>query len=203
MATPAPTRRIVRERRSGAVWAGVVLVVAAVVALGIGGLTLNAAQALEVATAEGRAVVGNEITFDAESGERYVILLAPEPGATDFVEERIARLKCEVTDESGTTTQLDTSSVSVRSTTSVGTIATTFTASGPVEVHCEWTSGAPTRGIYSVARERGATRTTGYVLSGLGIIVGLAGAAALVVGFRGRQVIQAIPSADGSDSSPS
>lgn len=203
MATPTPTRRIVRERRSGAVWTGVVLVVAALIALGIGGLTLNAAQALEVATAEGRARVGSEITFDAEAGQSYVILLTPDPGTTNFVEDRIAHLKCEVTDESGTTTQLDTSSVSVRSTTSVGTIATTFTAAGPVEVNCDWAPGGPGSGSYSIAREREATRTTGYAFSGLGVVLGLAGAAALVVGFRGRQVIQAIPSADGSGSAPS
>ena len=183
-----------RARRQGAVATGAALAVASVVALVVGFVLIGATQAIEVAAAEGRARVGNAVSFDADA-RTYVVIFTPDPGTEPFVGDRLAQLDCVATYGDGTVDEIDTRSTAERTTTSIGTVAATFDGrEGTVEVRCEWRRGSGlSSGSYSVAVRHTKARLAAYGAIGLGTAAGIAAAVALTIGFRGRQVVVDLP----------
>jgi hypothetical protein len=185
-----PTRRIVTVRDGRALRWGWAAIGLGIVLVAIGGLVGVGSQVLQVASAEGRARVGNPVTFDARQGTTYAITLIPDPTTADFVEERVGQLGCRVEHPDGDAEPLDASSSAVRTSTSIGVYATDFEGrGGPTTVVCEWERSG-LGGSYAVARTHTATRWIGTgVLLG-GIVLGLAGVGLLVRGYRGRPQVQ-------------
>ncbi len=190
--TPAPTRRIVTVRNTRALRLGWVGIGVGVVLVVIGATVGWGSQALQVATAEGRAQVGNPIRFDADDGTTYAITVIPEPTTGDFVEDRISQLGCTVEHPDGTTQTLNPSAASVRTSTSVGVFAADFDGrGGATTVTCAWERG-DLGSFYAVAKTHRVTRYIGTGVLVGGILIGLAGVSALVVGYRGKPELQAI-----------
>lgn len=194
-----PTRRIVTVRDGRSLRWGWAAIGLGIVLVAIGGLVGVGSQVLQVASAEGRARVGNPVTFDARQGTTYAITLIPDPTTADFVEERVGQLGCRVEHPGGATESLDASSSTVRTSTSVGVYATDFEGrGGETTVRCEW-GRSDLGGSYAVARTHTATRWIGTGLLLGGVVLGIAGAGLLVRGYRGRPQVQEIgPDGPGS-----
>lgn len=191
--TPVPTRRIVTVRNERTIRAGAAAVVLGIALVAIGSVVTAGSQALQVARAQGRAEVGNPIAFDAEAEATYAITVIPEPTTSDFVEDRIAQLGCEVEHADGTTEVLDPSSADVRTSTSFGIFATDFSGrAGPTTVRCEWEGPSDLGSYYAVAETHRATRYLGTGSIVAGIVIGLVGVGALIRGYRGRPELQDI-----------
>lgn len=197
-ATPVPTRRIVTVRRAGALRWGWACVGVGILLVAVGALIGTGSQALQVATAKGRAQVGNPVTFDADEGKTYAITVIPEPTTGDFVEERISQLGCAVEHPDGTTEALDASSAEVRTSTSIGIFAVDFEGrGGSTTVRCEWEGPSDLGSFYAVARANRATRYVGTGILLGGLAVGLVGVGLVIRGYKGKPELQDIdPPAD-------
>lgn len=190
---PVPTRRIVTVRNTRAIGIGWMLILVGVVLVVIGAAVGFGSQALQLAAAEGRAQVGNPVTFDAEDGATYAITVIPEPTTGDFVEDRISQLACEVRHPKGEPQTLDPSSADVRTSNSLGVFATDFEGrSGETTVLCTWEGPSDLGSYYAVAKTHRATRYVGTGALVGGIVIGLVGVALLVRGYRGRPELQDI-----------
>jgi hypothetical protein len=187
---PAPTRRIVTVRRQRPLRFGIAGVAVGLLAIVGGALLVSAEQAVQVAAAEGRARVGNPVTFDADERE-YAITLTPDPLVGQLTEDRIGQLDCAVEHPDGTTEQLDPSSAAVRTSTSVGVFAAAFDGrGGPTAVTCTWRGAGASGGSYSVGRTQEAVQIAGIVALVAGVVLLIAGSWAMVVGYRGRPEVQ-------------
>jgi hypothetical protein len=195
--TPPPaTRRVVRtERRQGPFRAGVILCVAGLAALVAGGLLLTGTQAAEVLGATGRAEVGSPITFDAEARRYALVYVRGELDSEQFIERAVTNLTCTVTAEDGSTQTVRGSRQTTASETEFGSSIGSFDAvAGRTEVLCTWIQDPG--GLlqnYAVAPQRTAAEIASYVLLGLGVLLGVIGAVLLVIGIRGRAVIERRP----------
>jgi hypothetical protein len=189
-AAPVPSRRIVTVRRQRPLRLGIAGVVVGLIALCTGAVLVSGEQAVQVATAEGRARVGNPVTFDAAERE-YAITLTPDPLLGQLTEDRIGQLDCAVEHPDGTTEDLDASSAAVRTSTSVGTFAASFDGrGGPTTVSCDWRGAGATGGSYSVGRSQRAVQVVGIVALVAGVVLLIAGSWAMVIGYRGRPEVQ-------------
>ena len=187
-----PTRRIVTVRDGRSLRWGWAAIGVGIVLVAIGALVGVGSQVLQVASAEGRARVGNPVTFDARQGTTYAITLIPDPTTADFVEERVGQLACRAEHPGGAAEALDADSSAVRTSTSVGVHATDFDGrGGETTVRCEW-GRSDLGGSYAVARTHTATRWIGTGVLVGGIAIGLAGVGLLVRGYRGRPEVQEI-----------
>ena len=190
-AAPTPTRRIVTVRNTRALRTGWVLVGIGVVALVAGAALSTASQAWQLATADGRARVGNPVTFDAGEGATYAITLIPDPPAGEFVEDRIQQLGCEVVHPGGDVEEVDAASAEIRTSTSVGIFATDFEGrGGPTTVTCRWTGPSDLASSYTVAESHRATRYVGTGALVGGLLLALIGVGVVLKGYRGRPEIQ-------------
>jgi hypothetical protein len=191
--SPTATRRVVRnERRQGPLRAGLVLCVVGLGSLVGGGLLLTGTQAAEVLAATGRAEVGSPITFDAEARRYALVFIRGEADTEQFIERAVTNLTCAVTAEDGSTQTVKGSRQANADETSFGASIGSFdAAAGRTEVLCTWIRDPG--GIlqnYAVAPERTAAKIASYVLLGLGVLLGIIGAVLLIIGFRGRTVIE-------------
>jgi hypothetical protein len=190
-ATPAPTRRIVTVRRTGAIKLGLALVIGGIALIAVGSVIAVGQQAVQLAAASGRARVGNPIRFDAEEA-RYVVTFVADPIARDFAEDRIQYMDCTVRHADGTE-DLDPASASMRLASSAGVFIDDFRGrGGPTEVTCEWQRNHDVAGSYVVAKSRKSVEIIGTVALVAGILVLIGGISALIVGYRGKQEIQSI-----------
>jgi hypothetical protein len=155
-----------------------------------GALLVSGEQAVQVAAADGRARIGNPITFDADT-RQYAITLTPDPLVGRFTEDRVGQLDCAVEHPDGTTVQLDPSSATVRTSSSVGVSVATFDGrGGPTTVTCAWGGAGATGGSYSIGATQQAVQLAGIVALVAGIVLVIAGAWAMVIGYRGRPEVQ-------------
>jgi len=140
-------------------------------------------QVLQVATADGRALVGNPITVEANDG-RYAITLLPDPTSRDYVEERIAQLDCTVDHGDGTSEDLNPASAKVRTSGVVGVFAADFTGrSGATTVLCTW-SGSDMGSAYAVSRATQGFETAALAALAAGAALTLLAIAAMVSARR-------------------
>ena len=180
-----PTEALTSTKGSGWLRASLVAVSIGFILLVIGGITLAGGQAVQVATADGRAKVGNPVRFEAEAGE-YTITFIAEPTTKDFVEDRIAQMDCAVEQPDGSREELDPGSASVRTSTSVGVFAAKFRGQpGATEVLCEWTGTSDLGGFYTVARSSKTTQTIGIAALVGGVVLLLAGIGGMI---RARRI---------------
>ena len=158
-------------------------------------MLLTGTQAAEVLAASGRAAVGSPISFDAEARTYALIFIRGELDTEQFIDRAITNLTCTVTAEDGSTQTVRGSQQATATETAAGASIGTFDAkAGRTVVLCTWIQDPG--GVlqnYAVAPERTAAKVASYILVGLGILLGLAGAVMVVVGIRGRAVVERRP----------
>ncbi len=174
--------------------AGAILCVVGLAVLAIGALVSLGDQVRQVVAAEGRAPVTDDVTFDAEEAT-YAILLLRNPTGPDYDTTVVTRVECEVSQPDGSTLQVDGDSATVRVETDAGTQLASFEGQpGETTVSCGWDgSRGQTESslgyVFSVAEAGGTARWLGTGLTLGGIAVTLIGVLPVVVGFRGRVVV--------------
>ncbi len=198
MTAPTATRRYVRRvRREGLFRWGLILAAAAIVCFVVGAIVSNASDALEVASAEGRAELSNAITFDATDSTYALTLVDTGPlqgGALD----PIAHMSCTVDNADGSHLDLDPATANVRVESSIGTSIASFDGvPGRTTVRCDVDStfGSTFGYVYSVAEARSASRFVGFAILGVGVLAAIVGAVLIGLGLRGRVVITDVPAA--------
>jgi len=184
-------RRVVTQRRRRPFIAGIRLAVAGVALTIVGSLLLFGNQAVQVLAAEDRASVSTPLRFEAEEGS-YVVLLLPTTVSGGLMGNPVAQLTCDVALADGTTALLRGSRQSSSIETSAGETVGSFDAvAGSTTVTCDFKGSPDTFGYFvAVAPQRNALNVVGVVALVGGILAMLAGVILIVIGVRGRAVIQ-------------
>lgn len=188
-AVPVARMRVITERRRRPFIAGLACCIAGL-GITLGGAALAfATQALEVATAEGRAAVGSPISFQADD-ETYGIILLPEATGVSPDQIPVQNLQCSVMHPDGAAQEVDTASSGSRLETSAGREAGSFEGrAGATTVTCAWRDGHTSPGdFYSVATLSETAHLIGNILLIGGVVVIGVGVVLLVIGIRGRSV---------------
>ena len=186
---PPPSLRVTTERRRRPFIAGLVCAVGGLVITLAGAVVTWSTQALEVATAEGRAQVGNPIEFDAQD-RTYGLILITDLTFAGGDREPVQALDCSVLQPDGSVDEVDTGSQAVRVESDTGTEIGSFHGQdGATTVTCSWSDGRnPIGYFYSVAptHER-AELVANILLIAVVLIMGV-GVVLLIIGIRGRSV---------------
>jgi hypothetical protein len=182
-------------RREGLFRWGLIVAAAAIICFVVGAIVTNASDALEVASAEGRAELSNAITFDAEDETYALTLIDTGPLQGDALDP-IAHMTCTVDNADGSHIDLDPATSNVRVESSIGTSIASFDGvPGRTTVRCDVDStfGSTVGYVYSVAQARTASRFVGLGILGLGVVAAIAAALLIGFGLRGRVVITDVP----------
>lgn len=185
-------RRVVTQRRRRPFIAGIWLATAGVAVTIVGSLLLVGNQAMQVLAAEDRASVPSPLRFEAEEGSYVVLLLPTTVSGGTIAGDPVAQLTCDVALADGTTALLRGSRQSSSVETSAGETVGSFDAvAGPTTVTCDFTGSPDVFGYFvAVAPQRNVLNVVGVVALVSGILALVAGAAFIVIGVRGRAVIQ-------------
>jgi hypothetical protein len=159
-----------------------------------GGLAITAAQTFEVISGS-RADLGSSISFEA-GNERYsLVLIRGEINDSSVTERRAAEVICLAQFADGTQASIDGSKQSSRDETPVGISIGTFAATaGPARVLCDRTDSQ--RLIidrYAVAAEQTTAKYIAYGLLAAGLLAAAAAVGLIIIGVRGRQVVEPAP----------
>ncbi len=190
------TRRVVRtESRRRPLRIGIALGVIGVGLFAAGVITLSATENAEVLGAVDRVAVGSPITYEAEARSYSLVFLRAELDTEAFRRRAVANLRCEVELADGSTALVEGRRQAVYSEFALGSSIGTFDApSGPTTVRCDFVRNPG--GIlqnYAVAPNRQAVKIVGWVLSGVGALLSMIGISLVVIGVRGRPVIERVP----------
>lgn len=185
-------RRVVTQRRRRPFIAGIWLVAAGVAVTIVGSLLVLGNQAVQVLAAEDRASVSTPLRFEAEEGSYVVLLLPTTVGGGQISGDPVAQLTCDVALADGTTALLRGSRQATSIETSAGETVGSFDAvAGPTTVTCDFEGSPDTYGyLVAVAPQRNVLNVLGLVALVGGILAVLAGAVLIVIGVRGRAVIE-------------
>lgn len=180
-----------RRRRWWSLAIGVVLAVAGLAAVVVGGVRIAVDQDDAIGDALGTGTVpGDAVTFDADDGPHTVFLLTPGVTNSDEVERQVAATECTAQLADGTTALVRGSRQAASVTTDRGSTVGWFTAvDGPTTVACEYVrDGQRPR---DVAVARGTPDVSGESLLAIpaGVVAMLLGTALIARGWRGRTVI--------------
>ncbi|MEO8093525.1 MAG: hypothetical protein ABI632_01200 [Pseudolysinimonas sp.] len=117
-----------------------ILLLAGILLTAGGAITLGVSQNAEVVLAADRAEIPNPLTFDArDSAYRIVLLADPLDAQIPFQLNAEAYFLCDIERSDGSTTTIDTASLSSSAETDLGTELGTFDATaGPTTVTCQW-----------------------------------------------------------------
>jgi len=192
--TEPVTRRVVTERRHRPFRAGVWLAAAGLVVTIVGALLLFGNQTVQVLGAEDRASVPDPLQFEAQDRGYVVLLLPTTVAGGQIAGDPVAQLTCDVALADGTTALLRGSRQTSSAETSAGETVGAFDAvAGPTTVTCDFEGSPDTFGYFvAVAPQRNVVNLVSVAAMVAGILALLGGAALIVIGVRGRAVIQPI-----------
>lgn len=159
----------------------------------VAGLLLAGNQAVQVLAAEDRATVPDPLTFQAQDSA-YVVLLLPTTIGIPFMGNPIAELTCDVNLADGATAVLRGARQATLIETSLGETVGSFDAvAGPTTVTCDFSGSPDTSGYFvAVAAQRSALNLVGIAGLAIGVVAMIVGAVLIVIGIRGRALIQPI-----------
>jgi hypothetical protein len=150
---------------------------------------------VEVAAPVGRAEVGDTIEFAAEARSYSLVFIRGELDTEEYRDRAVAALECVVGLSDGTTIEVLGRRQLASSTSSFGSSIGDFDAvAGSTRVTCTFTRdpGGVVQN-YAVAPNRAGAKIASWVLLGVGGVIAVVGVWLIVVGLRGRAVMDSMP----------
>jgi hypothetical protein len=192
---PPRTKRVVRtERRQRPLRAGIVASVAGLGAIVGGAVMFSAVQASQVLSPIADADVGDTLTFEADGGSYALVLKRGEISDENVVSRLVSDTTCTVVASDATTRTVDGSRQFSSSQTDFGASIGTFSApKGTTKVTCVGEGSRLAFDRYAVAPERTTAQIIAFVILGVGLLAAAAGAWLIVVGLRGRSIVERVP----------